>query len=110
MTKLFDVWTQNIVGECTLTLSKVKVYIIKYKVEKYFHAIILIRVSTYVGPHGVTSCYVRHFCLIYWCYLYQVPDRGGRAYELEPPPPEMPSFMKRQDQPQQQRQGGRGGR
>ena len=34
---------------------------------------------------------------------FQVPDRGGRAYELEPPPPEMPSFQKRQDH------GGRGG-
>jgi len=35
--------------------------------------------------------------------LFQVPDRGGRAWELEPPPPEMPSFMKRQDAPQGQR-------
>ena len=37
------------------------------------------------------------------CLSFQVPDRGGRAYELEPPPPEMPSFQKRQDH------GGRGG-
>ena len=29
-----------------------------------------------------------------------MPDRGGRAYELEPPPPEMPSFMKRSAAPQ----------
>ena len=35
----------------------------------------------------------------------KVPDRGGRAYELEPPPPEMPGFQKRQDHG-----GGRGGR
>ena len=35
-----------------------------------------------------------------------VPDRGGRAYEHEVPPPEMPSFQKRQNAPQQQRQGG----
>ena len=45
----------------------------------------------------------------------QVPDRGGRTSELEPPPPEMPAFRKRQHQhqgeaPQQQRvQTGRGG-
>lgn len=24
-----------------------------------------------------------------------MPDRGGRAWELEPPPPEMPAFMSR---------------
>jgi len=36
-----------------------------------------------------------------------VPDRGGRAYELEPPPPEMPSFQQRQQQqPVQQRDRG----
>lgn len=29
-------------------------------------------------------------------YIFQVPDRGGRAWELEPPPPEMPAFKKRQ--------------
>ena len=34
------------------------------------------------------------------CVL-QVPDRGGRVSELDQPPPEMPSFMKRQPgQPQ----------
>lgn len=33
----------------------------------------------------------------------QVPDRGGRVWEQEPPPPEMPSFQKRVDQPQGQR-------
>jgi hypothetical protein len=37
-----------------------------------------------------------------------VPDRGGRTGELQPPPPEMPAFMQRQNQPQTQRQG-RGG-
>ena len=26
----------------------------------------------------------------------QVPDRGGRAWEIEAPPPEMPAFKKRQ--------------
>jgi len=36
-----------------------------------------------------------------------VPDRGGRAYELEPPPPEMPAFKQRQQQqPMQQRDRG----
>lgn len=35
------------------------------------------------------------------------PDRGGRTYELEAPPPEMPSFMKRKSSahPQNQRRG-----
>ena len=36
------------------------------------------------------------------CDVCEVPDRGGRAYELGPPPPEMPSF--------QQRRGGAGHR
>ena len=30
----------------------------------------------------------------------RVPDRGGRPCEIEPPPPEMPSWQKRQDAPQ----------
>lgn len=35
----------------------------------------------------------------------QVPDRGGRTGELQPPPPEMPAFMQRKNsaQPQGQR-------
>ncbi|THD23357.1 hypothetical protein D915_005568 [Fasciola hepatica] len=37
----------------------------------------------------------------------KVPDRGGRAWELEPPPPEMPSFKQRQ--PDRGRGGGFGG-
>ncbi|TGZ72157.1 hypothetical protein CRM22_002266 [Opisthorchis felineus] len=37
----------------------------------------------------------------------QVPDRGGRAWELEPPPPEMPAFKQRQ--PDRGRGGGGGG-
>ncbi|CAG0886520.1 unnamed protein product [Cyprideis torosa] len=36
-----------------------------------------------------------------------VPDRGGRPSEAEPPPPEMPSWMQRQPGPP--RGGGRGG-
>lgn len=40
----------------------------------------------------------------YKCLIFpQVPDRGGRVWEQEPPPPEMPSFQKRVDQPQGQR-------
>ena len=35
--------------------------------------------------------------------MSQVPDRGGRVWELEPPPPEMPSFMKRDSAGQGQR-------
>ncbi len=31
----------------------------------------------------------------------KVPDRGGRTHELQPPPPEMPSFQKRRHQQQQ---------
>lgn len=42
-------------------------------------------------------------CAINKVRIPKVPDRGGRAWELEPPPPEMPSFVKRVDQPQQQR-------
>lgn len=42
-------------------------------------------------------------CAINKVLIPRVPDRGGRAWELEPPPPEMPSFQKRVDQPQQQR-------
>lgn len=49
--------------------------------------------------------------------IANVPDRGGRTSELEPPPPEMPAFQKRQQSaqnypaPQRERiQGGRGGR
>jgi hypothetical protein len=38
-------------------------------------------------------------------YALQVPDRGGRAYEHDIPPPEMPAFKKRQA-PMQQRPGG----
>lgn len=30
----------------------------------------------------------------YWLFI-QVPDRGGRPYEQEPPPPEMPSWQQR---------------
>ncbi|XP_062619940.1 protein FAM98A-like [Saccostrea cucullata] len=50
-------------------------------------------------------------CAINKVKIPKVPDRGGRVWEQEPPPPEMPSFMKRVDQPQAQRQhSGRGGR
>ena len=46
-------------------------------------------------------------CPINRVKIGHVPDRGGRAYEHEVPPPEMPAFMQRQSQPQQQRhQGG----
>jgi len=42
----------------------------------------------------------------------EVPDRGGRAYELGPPPPEMPSFQQRRGGPGHRgggQQRGRGG-
>lgn len=38
-----------------------------------------------------------------------VPDRGGRPYEQEPPPPEMPPWQKDRVQGPQSFQGGRGG-
>ncbi|CAH1792036.1 unnamed protein product [Owenia fusiformis] len=46
-------------------------------------------------------------CEINKVLIGRVPDRGGRTLEMEAPPPEMPSFMKRSDAP---RGGGRGGR
>lgn len=40
----------------------------------------------------------------------KVPDRGGRAWELEPPPPEMPAFKQRQpDRGGGTQRGSRGG-
>lgn len=32
--------------------------------------------------------------------LFQVPDRGGRPNEQQPPPPEMPSWQQRTTAPQ----------
>ena len=44
-------------------------------------------------------------CKINKVMIGRVPDRGGRAYEHEIPPPEMPAFQKRSnEQPRQQRQ------
>ncbi|XP_037544019.1 protein FAM98A [Nematolebias whitei] len=45
-------------------------------------------------------------CAINKVLMGRVPDRGGRPCEIEPPPPEMPSWQKRQDAPQG---GGHGG-
>ncbi|KAK7504820.1 hypothetical protein BaRGS_00003848 [Batillaria attramentaria] len=45
----------------------------------------------------------RKECAINKVLIGRVPDRGGRAWELEPPPPEMPAFMKRDNAPQGQR-------
>ncbi|XP_052001334.1 protein FAM98A-like [Xyrauchen texanus] len=44
-------------------------------------------------------------CAINKVLMGRVPDRGGRPNEIEPPPPEMPTWQKRQDVPQ----GGGGG-
>uniref|UniRef100_W5KCG6 Family with sequence similarity 98 member A n=1 Tax=Astyanax mexicanus TaxID=7994 RepID=W5KCG6_ASTMX len=44
-------------------------------------------------------------CSINKVLMGRVPDRGGRPNEIEPPPPEMPTWQKRQDGPQ----GGGGG-
>ncbi|XP_063146054.1 protein FAM98B [Candoia aspera] len=43
-------------------------------------------------------------CAINKVLMGRVPDRGGRPTEIDPPPPEMPPWQKRQDG------GGRGGR
>lgn len=49
-------------------------------------------------------------CALNKVLIPKVPDRGGRAWEHEPPPPEMPAFQKRDaSQPQSGRGGGRGG-
>uniref|UniRef100_A0A2C9LAT8 Protein FAM98A n=1 Tax=Biomphalaria glabrata TaxID=6526 RepID=A0A2C9LAT8_BIOGL len=52
-------------------------------------------------------------CAINKILIGKVPDRGGRAWELEPPPPEMPAFTKRdagsQGSARGGREGGRGG-
>ncbi|XP_023677323.1 protein FAM98A isoform X2 [Paramormyrops kingsleyae] len=53
-------------------------------------------------------------CAINKILMGRVPDRGGRPNEIEPPPPEMPPWQKRQDGPQggggqQFGGGGRGG-
>ncbi|XP_062863338.1 protein FAM98A [Trichomycterus rosablanca] len=45
-------------------------------------------------------------CAINKVLMGRVPDRGGRPNEIEPPPPEMPTWQKRQDGPT----GGGGGR
>ncbi|XP_056147911.1 protein FAM98A [Lampris incognitus] len=42
----------------------------------------------------------RTACAINKVLMGRVPDRGGRPCEIEPPPPEMPSWQKRQDGPQ----------
>ncbi|XP_024916675.1 protein FAM98A isoform X1 [Cynoglossus semilaevis] len=39
-------------------------------------------------------------CAINKVRMGRVPDRGGRPCEIEPPPPEMPTWQKRQDAPQ----------
>lgn len=39
-------------------------------------------------------------CAINKVLMGRVPDRGGRPCEIEAPPPEMPSWQKRQDAPQ----------
>ena len=40
-------------------------------------------------------------CAIFYLFYHQVPDRGGRTGGMQAPPPEMPSFMKRQVDPHQ---------
>ena len=39
----------------------------------------------------------RHACAINNVVIGRVPDRGGRPEEVDPPPPEMPSWQKRQN-------------
>ncbi|XP_020909413.1 protein FAM98B [Exaiptasia diaphana] len=53
-------------------------------------------------------------CAINRVLMGKVPDRGGRPSTMNPPPPEMPSFRKREEAPKNQRphssRGGPGGR
>ncbi|KAJ4949611.1 hypothetical protein JOQ06_021121 [Pogonophryne albipinna] len=49
-------------------------------------------------------------CAINKVLMGRVPDRGGRPCEIEAPPPEMPSWQKRQDAPQGGGHYGWGGR
>nr|XP_029525366.1 protein FAM98A [Oncorhynchus nerka] len=49
-------------------------------------------------------------CAINKVLMGRVPDRGGRPTEIEAPPPEMPTWQKRQDGPQGGGQYGGGGR
>ncbi|XP_068183593.1 protein FAM98A [Antennarius striatus] len=49
-------------------------------------------------------------CAINKVLMGRVPDRGGRPCEIEAPPPEMPSWQKRQDAPQGGGHYGGGGR
>ncbi|CAH8665724.1 unnamed protein product [Schistosoma guineensis] len=56
-----------------------------------------------IGKNSTDLLYI--FLSILW-----VPDRGGRAWELEPPPPEMPAFKQRHpDGGGVTQRGGRGG-
>ncbi|KAK0046897.1 protein FAM98A [Biomphalaria pfeifferi] len=48
-------------------------------------------------------------CAINKILIGKVPDRGGRAWELEPPPPEMPAFTKRDAGSHGAARGGRDG-
>ncbi|XP_077439026.1 protein FAM98A [Vanacampus margaritifer] len=48
-------------------------------------------------------------CAINKVLMGRVPDRGGRPCEIEAPPPEMPSWQKRQDAPQGSGHYGGGG-
>uniref|UniRef100_A0A8C8CPR9 Protein FAM98A n=1 Tax=Oncorhynchus tshawytscha TaxID=74940 RepID=A0A8C8CPR9_ONCTS len=49
-------------------------------------------------------------CAINKVLMGRVPDRGGRPTEIEAPPPEMPTWQKRQDGPQGGGHYGSGGR
>ncbi|XP_033000605.1 protein FAM98B [Lacerta agilis] len=48
-------------------------------------------------------------CSINKVLMGRVPDRGGRPTEIDPPPPEMPPWQKRQDGGGRGGRGGRGG-
>uniref|UniRef100_A0A4W5R8X6 Family with sequence similarity 98 member A n=1 Tax=Hucho hucho TaxID=62062 RepID=A0A4W5R8X6_9TELE len=52
----------------------------------------------------------RTACAINKVLMGRVPDRGGRPTEIEAPPPEMPTWQKRQDGPQGGGHYGGGGR
>uniref|UniRef100_A0A673VX09 Family with sequence similarity 98 member A n=1 Tax=Salmo trutta TaxID=8032 RepID=A0A673VX09_SALTR len=66
-------------------------------------------------PWLVHVLLINYFFYIFCCLVEQVlmgrvPDRGGRPTEIEAPPPEMPTWQKRQDGPQGGGHYGGGGR
>ncbi len=76
------------------------VYICDYSVSLLFSSpdILAIERTSYGAVRRNTTCDVNKVL------MGNVPDRGGRPNETRPPP-EMPSFKKRTEQPPQEKRG-----